>query len=171
MSTPIQTIERDGYTVKVYRIEDDMGGDTRYLGTCAIAPAKYPAWDRALKRVLWRKQDYHRLKEVEAAQHWDHAREYRYVHEFQDVYGVGRLDAEKYIRQNVARLESYGEAWSFVGIVAKAFRAGIQLGNAGVWGVETDADEGHFAELTKEVVGEAVDEARANLAKLCASAQ
>jgi hypothetical protein len=166
MSAPVQTIERDGFTVKVYHIDDHIG-DTSYLGACVAEPTKYPAWDRAKRRVLWHHRDWSHHKD--AAPDWDR-REYRYVHDFQDTAGVTRREAEKYIRQNVARLESYGDAWTFVGIVAKAYRADIKLGEDAIWGVESDSGL-YLAQLGEEMARGALLAAREALDRLCGAAK
>lgn len=166
MSDLIKTFERDGFEVRIYHREDPEDS-TAYLGTFTQDPTKFPAWDRCKKRVLWNLADYshHRAKRDA----WDD-RAWRYVHDFQDTGGATRAEAEQYIRQNVARLIDYGAGWAFIGVEARVYRAGVELGRAAVWGVESDADAAYLDSIAEDEAGEALAEATAKLAELRATA-
>lgn len=67
------------------------------------------------------------------------------------------------------RLEAYDNGdWCSVGVIVTCARAGVVLGRASLWGIESDAGT-YFAEVVDELAREARDEADAILAKLCAS--
>lgn len=56
--------------------------------------------------------------------------------------------------------------WSYIGIIVTAFRNGIELGSASVWGIESNAGE-YLRDTANELLEEAIGEARDNLASLC----
>ncbi len=157
-----QDIERDGFTVRV-RVHDDDVPDLSWLGEYkSKAPARGPYYDRALGRVVDASEDCMREDEQLVGERWDRQNRhtYRYIWP-----GTGDV---AYLEQDAKRLEQYGDDWSLVGIVATAYRAGVELGQASIWGVETDSADRYFAELTAELVDEAVAEAKAKLAELTA---
>ena len=75
--------------------------------------------------------------------------------------------ARSYVRQDYKRLREYGVYWWSVGIVVTVSRAGIELGDASVWGIESDSDEGYLTEMALDLVGDALEQARAALERLC----
>lgn len=164
MSNPVRAFQRDGFDVKVFHEDDPEYDGADIYGRFTDTPNLYPAWDRCKRRVLWDRADYEHHKAEN--DRWDE-RTYRYVHAFNDTDGVPRAEAEKYIRQNVARLESLGESWSYLGVVVKVYRAGVKLAESAVWGMESDGDEAYFKEAEDDQTEEALAEARATLDKLC----
>lgn len=84
---------------------------------------------------------------------------------------VGTDDYRMNGKQDYERMEGLNRGdWYFVGVVAKVFKKGIELGNASLWGIESDAGD-YFNEVAKEVADEAMIEAKKNLAALCADAK
>ena len=91
-------------------------------------------------------------------------------------------DADCYTAEQVAAFDR--DDWYFVGVIVKASRHGIVLGEASLWGIEsgyftyTDEDDnvtghgrvGPYTEAVDDLIVEAVDDAKANLASLCAGA-
>jgi hypothetical protein len=75
--------------------------------------------------------------------------------------GVAEEMARAHIRQNFKRMESYGDSWAMVGVQAEAvikyrIRPGggdwrlERLISGGLWGIESDSGEDHFAEVESE---------------------
>lgn len=63
------------------------------------------------------------------------------------------------------------DEWSYCGIVVVATKNGITLGEASLWGVELNfpgSDNAYLTETANELLGEALDDAKATLAKLVA---
>ncbi len=54
----------------------------------------------------------------------------------------------------------------FVGVIVRAKRAGIELGSASLWGIESDSGD-YFEQVAQELREEALGEAKAALAELC----
>lgn len=73
----------------------------------------------------------------------------------------------EYGRQDYARACDFGNGWSFVGIEVTAYRSGVQLGSASLWGIESDSGDEYFTEQALELAEEAISEARDNLIRLC----
>lgn len=60
------------------------------------------------------------------------------------------------------------DEWCYVGVVVTAYREGIELGRASLWGIESDAGD-YLTEVANELLDEAVDEAKETLGRLCAA--
>lgn len=63
------------------------------------------------------------------------------------------------------------DEWCYVGISVTVFKNGIELGDASLWGVEMNypgSNNAYLAEVANELLPEALQNARDNLAKLCA---
>lgn len=74
-----------------------------------------------------------------------------------------------YRAQDAERLAAYYAGdWGTVGVRVEVLRHGVQLAVASVWGIESDSGEDYFAEVARDLTAEALDKARATLAKLCA---
>lgn len=72
----------------------------------------------------------------------------------------------QYFLYDFERLESYGDEWWSKGCIVTAFLNGIELGNASLWGIESDSDEGYFKETEEDLTAQAIDEAKKNLEKI-----
>lgn len=74
----------------------------------------------------------------------------------------------EYGRIDYKRMEAYTQGhWCMVGVVVKVYRAGIELGSASVWGIESDSEERYFTDTAVELAEEAVEEARKAVKALC----
>ena len=70
----------------------------------------------------------------------------------------------RYIKEDMKRLNSYGEDWYMIGIVAEAQisyplnnngdRRLEWLSSGGIWGVESDSDESYLKEMEEEQLSE-----------------
>lgn len=58
------------------------------------------------------------------------------------------------------------DSWGWCGVVVTASRAGVELGRASLWGIESDA--GYLVEVANELAGEAVAEAAAKVTEIAA---
>jgi hypothetical protein len=71
---------------------------------------------------------------------------------------------------NVLRAWANDE-WRWVGVVVTATRDGIELGRASLWGIESEdypgSDGSYLIEVANELTGEALNDATAQLARLC----
>jgi len=105
--------------------------------------------------------------------HWDN-RTYRYFNpSFNYVDAKGRAkdltpdEVRKYARQDYERMEGLNsQQWGFIGIRAEAdvlIPTGAtangcfvsqEITSGGLWGIESDSDAGHFAEVEKEELAE-----------------
>ena len=133
-------LQKEGFRVVVSRVLD-TDPDTSYLGeySSTLKPGGIDRQERG-----------------------DQGRnEYRYFNP-----GCGYPE---YIEQDYKRMEALQrQEWHYLGIVAKVYRAGIELGQASVWGFESDSGEEFFTEQENEIAGEAIETAKQNLAALCA---
>lgn len=75
----------------------------------------------------------------------------------------------EYARQDYDRACDYGHGWSYVGIQVTARRTGIELGNASLWGIESDSAEEYFTETAFELADEAIAAACNAMQRLCVS--
>jgi hypothetical protein len=57
------------------------------------------------------------------------------------------------------------DQWHYCGIVVTAYREGIALGSASLWGIESDAGD-YLLEVANELLPEALEEARERVARL-----
>ena len=72
-------------------------------------------------------------------------------------------------RQDYKRACRFGTDWWYVGIVVTARRTGIKLGEASLWGIESDSEEDYFTETVIDLAGEVIAEAKQALRRLCVS--
>lgn len=74
--------------------------------------------------------------------------------------------AMAYARRDWRRMEDYGSGWAMVGITVTVSRHGVELGNASLWGIESDSTE-HVYDVVQDLLAEALTEARKNREALC----
>ena len=92
-----------------------------------------------------------------------HNREYRYFNPFFNyvdknghaLEGNTPEDVRKYVKQDYERMESMNKGhWNYIGIRAEAkivVEGHIQrITSGGLWGIETDSEEGYFAEVESD---------------------
>lgn len=82
--------------------------------------------------------------------------------------GVADYLARKYVNETYRRMEALGEGhWSFIGCMAEAqvsydvpqqrSRRIEHFSSAGLWGIESDSDRGHFVEVSTEELADLHD--------------
>ena len=72
-----------------------------------------------------------------------------------------------YLFQDADRLRAYyNNDWTFVGIVATVKVDGKELGNASVWGFESDSGDDYIRSEARNIATEALAEAKAFIASL-----
>lgn len=152
------TFERDGYTVHVRR-EDDDDADLSFLGKFS------DKWERgAISHDRHDSRSYRWF--LPTSTEADHYKSLRDM-------GYGRRDARemsrRYVIQDYKRMVEHGQSWIMTGVRVTASRAGVTLGNASLWGIESDSDAASVDEIVDDLTSEALREARATLALLCAS--
>lgn len=70
-------------------------------------------------------------------------------------------------RSDFERMQAWSDdEWHWCGIVVTAYRNGIELGSASLWGIESDSGE-YLVDVANELMGEAIDDARSQVAALC----
>ena len=131
---------------------------------------EYGAWDdeeradhdQNLQRILWLAAgDITEQEGCDCGERGDMQRnEYRYFNGNVENYkGESPEDIRKYVRQDYERMERLNRGdWSFVGVRADAEillpsgDASIvqEITSGGLWGIESDSDKSHFAEIEKE---------------------
>ncbi|NNM74764.1 hypothetical protein [Enterovirga aerilata] len=79
---------------------------------------------------------------------------------------TARAYAARAAEADFRRLQAWcsGE-WHWCGVVVTVFKAGIELGSASLWGIESDAGD-YLAEVANELLPEALDDAKARVAEL-----
>lgn len=78
--------------------------------------------------------------------------------------GTPRQRAAMAARADYERLRDWCEdRWHWVGVVVEASRAGVKLGHASLWGIESDAGD-----YLADVAAGLADEAIADAAEICA---
>ena len=79
-----------------------------------------------------------------------------------------RQQAAKAAKADFERLKAWcNDDWHYVGVIVEAYREGIKLGSASLWGIESDSDD-YLEEVAEELADEAIEEAKAKLASICA---
>lgn len=167
-------VTRDGFTLRA-RIEHD--GDTG---------APWEEHDGHGPVSDWRRRDYagrydKRPGELllcddgRNARFYDFAEACRIAHRDgwnakpYDVPGeTPRQRAAKAARADFERLRAWcNDGWNWCGVVVTASRAGVELGTASLWGIESDAGA-YLVEVANELADEALAEAADKLRELAA---
>lgn len=159
MNETVREFKQDGFDIIIRHTEDESP-DLSYLGEFYQkrgTPA-YPYFDRATRTIV---RSYDGMPDDEDAS-WSN-REWRYIHGFQCP------EDDAAILADVKRLETYGDDWACIGVIAVACRAGVELGRGSLWGVESDGGKEYFADIERDITAEAIHEAKAKLAELKAS--
>jgi hypothetical protein len=113
-----------------------------------------------------------------ASWHYDDSPDTSWIGEFSDTPGEGAIEHSRnmgntykyfnpanpeYAEQEYKRMCGLNDgSWIFVGLKVTVFRAGIELGSASLWGIESDSDEAYFIETFNEPAIEALAEAEKN---------
>jgi len=80
--------------------------------------------------------------------------------------------AREYVAQDAKRLARYccGDLY-LLSVGVTAYREGVKLASAGLHGIDVDSSsDPYLSEVAREIAQEALSEARAKLAQLCACA-
>lgn len=81
---------------------------------------------------------------------------------------TARAFAARMARDDFERMKAWcDDRWQWVGVIVDASRAGVSLGRASLWGIESDADS-YLVEVANELAEEAVNDAREKLKTLTA---
>ena len=75
--------------------------------------------------------------------------------------------ARAYVHQDkrrIDRLASYD--WYFIGIVVTAYQYGVKLGQASLWGIESDSGQDYIDSTAYDLAAEALAEARDKLSEI-----
>lgn len=95
-------------------------------------------------------------------------REFRAFKPYAGGEKTGTEDYKTYGMQDYKRMEGLDAGdWCYMGVIVKASRNGIDLGEASLWGIESDSGAAYLDEVIKDLSGEAVAEAKKNLKELC----
>jgi hypothetical protein len=74
--------------------------------------------------------------------------------------GFCKVDADRiarfYTEQAYKRANDYGDQWSFVGVVVTAYVGETEVGEASLWGIETDSGQAYFDEIAYDLKCEIV---------------
>lgn len=149
-----ETIERDGLTYRVDMVDDDSP-DTSWLGEYTSKP-KIPYWDRRHSDLIVKEidggEDGPRLVGHSGAtydvEHDTNRNGHRFIHDFQCP------DSPEACEQDARRLEDYGNGWSMIGIVVTLLVDGEEAGDASLWGIESDLDDGYRLEVIGDLIAE-----------------
>ncbi len=77
------------------------------------------------------------------------------------------VENETQAQENYQRVLAYHrDEWHMMGIKVVVYKAGVRLGDASLWGIESDGDESYFLETANDLTDEALMEAKATLARL-----
>lgn len=166
-----------GYTL-IARIEAEDSPDTSHLGEIDSS------WDRDAVKLAPSDAEHYQTRATWDVPIYFHPN-ITYREHFQGLrdlhYGRSEADrlAREYVRMDMQRLLSFHRNdWSQVGVVVTAYKAGIELGDASVWGIEyysthtpgfegCDDVHGYLTETARELAHEALTEADTNRRRLC----
>lgn len=74
----------------------------------------------------------------------------------------------EYIEESKERIRRFmRDEWSFIGVTVTASKAGVELGRASVWGIESDSGNPVLNEVAGDLQHEAITEAKKKLEELC----
>lgn len=93
------------------------------------------------------------------------ADEYRPEHGKHEAWTLAR----EYARRDYRRMLNYGNGWNMVGVTVTVFHMAapaVELGRASLWGIESDSGRDFFEQTARELIPEAMQEARAERARL-----
>lgn len=88
-------------------------------------------------------------------------------------YGKGTKgeQAERAVNADFRFLKAWcDDEWQWVGVIVTASKNGIELGNASLWGIESESRD-YLLEVAEDLASEAVSEAKATLGGLCGATQ
>jgi hypothetical protein len=157
----VSNFDRDGFKIKVELVPDDHA-DSSWIGTYT------DKWEaEAIER---RDRERHTYKYfVPTNSYSAHFQGLRALN-----YGKAESDllARSYVKRDFEQMEKINSGdIQFVGIVVKAYRNGIRLGDASCWGFELDnyssKSEAYINSSAEDLIAEAISDAKSNREALC----
>lgn len=147
-------LERDGFRLTVKIERDHLDPSDTGIGFYTSAWEDGATLDRKREgyHVGRDQHPYFRPEATEA----DHRRS-----------GATREEARRYVLQDLARAEAFGDEWHYIGICLTAEREGVELAQVSVWGVATDEGDCMMRHHVDDLAGQAIEEARDALKRLC----
>jgi hypothetical protein len=155
------SFERDGFTV-VATIEYDNDADTSHLGEFSDEPEEGAVDHHATGTWLQRSTRGQRyFNPPDYAGSLASAREYQHLSE-----EAAKAEADRRALEDYKRLVDYYQgAWNMVGVVVTVSREGVKLGEASMWGIESDSGT-YFNEAVGDLLHDALPEAKRKLKAL-----
>lgn len=148
--------KRHGFTVRV-NVEPDYDADTSMLGTFT---------DKWSPDVIKR-----RNPDRNGYRYFDPGISYREHYKGLRDMHYGRADANRlareYVQTDMQRAETLGTEWTMWSVSLTVSRRGITLASAGVGGVDAEPEDDYYEELVRDLLSEAIPDARAALRDLC----
>lgn len=146
----VRISRRDGWGVPAYRLDTEHGVN----GLVRVTGQWFKGRELETHRSQWCDDINEAIREVYDAN--------RATYPTKRAYAAAAAEAD------FARLKAWCEDdWYYVGVIVTASREGIELGSASLWGIESDAED-YLVEVANELAEQAVEEAQAKLARLCA---
>ncbi len=106
-------VEHEGFTLKLEECPDD-DADLSYLGEFSNSPSG--------EFVIEHEPGNHRTF------NW---------------FNPANAETKEQAQENYKRAASCGESWYTIGIKVVVYKAGVRLGDASLWGVESDSDDSY----------------------------
>ena len=166
---------RHGKALVSLRLEDDCNPDTSWMGE-ALTHREARQWSpthavysyesdsiRLPSSDIWRDRKGRIVAEPESLDHYDIRNHWRDIEFLKLEAGnyKGERHILRYLFQDADRLRAYyANDWGFVGIVATVRINGREIGNASVWGFESDMDDCEFKAEGRNIAREAIADAR-----------
>lgn len=115
-------------------------------------------WDGHRNRRLWRDE---KGRIVPEPNYGGWSREYRFI-------GLNNgQESAKQARRDARRLEQYNEGYLCdYGVCCRVLYDGVEIGGGSVWGIASDSDISEFAGTLRDVLYDAVSQARQFLGKV-----
>lgn len=145
--------EKFRFVASIEPDDDSHPGDTDFYGSFT---SEFDFPDTLKRRVKPRRNEHGFWRPQKGS-------DVRSVAAFLNASGVAK--AEAYERalaaayQQMARLEAYGESWSYVGVVVRAYAIDdderrYELAYASLWGIESDSDRSYIDDTVKDLIAE-----------------
>lgn len=174
-------IKRQGRVTLAVRSEYDDSPDTSWLGE-AVAYREavrtfpqMPIYSREIDAILlpgsgvWKDRKGRITASPNLDGHWARDWDFLSLAGAGDGYASETKDRLKYLFQDADRLITlYRGDWGFIGIVATVNIDGREIGNASVWGFESDSGD-YLKSEARNIAQEAIRDAKTFLASLKAS--
>lgn len=160
------TFELDGFVI-LAKVERDEDPDLSWLGEFSESPEEGAIDHHETDQWLGRSDRGPRYFNP-----CDYALDY-YLNEEKLQPEEAKQKADLQANKDYKRLVAYYQnEWDMVGVVVTASKAGVELGDVSLWGIESDSAKSFFKGLVRnELAPEAIRIAKKTLTKLCESPQ